>query len=123
MTGRWRELLMLLPNLALFIGRLMKDPQVPVAGKVVLAGAAVYLASPVDLVPDFIPVIGYLDDLVVAAMVLDALFGSVERKVLFAHWPGEPETLERTARTAATIAAFVPRRVKAKLFGGKGGRA
>jgi uncharacterized membrane protein YkvA (DUF1232 family) len=116
-THGWRELLLLLPNLALLIGRLLTDPRVPSGTKLVLGGAALYLASPVDLVPDFIPILGYLDDLLVVAIVLDGVFGSVERTILFAHWPGDPATLERTAKTAATIAAFVPRKLKAKIFG------
>ena len=116
MTKGWRELLLLLPNLVLLIGRLLTDPQVPTTTKVILGGLAVYLASPIDLLPDFIPFVGYLDDLVIVAVVLDGLFGSIERKILFTHWPGDPATLERTAKTAATIAAFVPPRLKAKLF-------
>ncbi|MBI1892606.1 MAG: DUF1232 domain-containing protein, partial [Candidatus Rokubacteria bacterium] len=119
MKSGWRELLMLLPNLVLLIGRLIRDPRVPVASKLVLLGAAAYLASPIDILPDFIPLVGYLDDLVVVAVVLDGLFGSVDRKILFDHWPGEPETLERSAKTAATIAAFIPRRFKVRIFGGK----
>jgi uncharacterized membrane protein YkvA (DUF1232 family) len=119
MKSGWRELLMLLPNLVLLIGRLIRDPRVPVASKLILLGAAAYLASPIDILPDFIPLVGYLDDLVVVAVVLDGLFGSVDRKILFDHWPGEPETLERSAKTAATIAAFIPRRFKVRIFGGK----
>ena len=110
---------MLLPNLAVLIGRLIRDPRIPVASKLVLAGAAAYLASPIDILPDFLPLVGYLDDLVVVAVILDGLFWSVDRKILFAHWPGEPQTLERIAKTAATIAAFIPRRLRTKIFGRK----
>jgi len=57
-----------------FLAALAADPRIPARDKAVLAGLCAYLASPLDLIPDFIPVIGYLDDLVVAALVLDYVF-------------------------------------------------
>jgi uncharacterized membrane protein YkvA (DUF1232 family) len=117
--GGWRELLLLFPRLGLLVARLIKDERVPVAAKLTLAGLAVYLASPVDILPDFIPFLGYLDDLLVAAVVLDGLLSSVEREVLLSHWSGDPGSLDRVARAAAVLSAFVPRRIKRRLFGGR----
>lgn len=113
-----KELLLLLPNLARLVLGLARDPNVPAATKVVLVAAAVYLASPVDLLPDFIPFVGYLDDVVLVAVVLDGLLNQLDRALLLKHWPGDPATLEKTAAVARRVAVWVPRRIKAKVFGG-----
>lgn len=112
-----RELLLLLPNLTRLVFGLASDPQVPAATKLTLAAAAVYLVSPVDLLPDFIPFVGYLDDALVVAVVLDGLLNHVDRALLLRHWPGEPATLAKMGAVAGRVAAWVPRPVKAKIFG------
>ena len=114
-----RELLFLLPNMARLVFGLARDPKVPAATKVALAAAAVYLASPVDLLPDFIPLVGYLDDVILVAVVLDGLLNHMDRTLLLSHWPGEPATLERAATVARRVAAWVPRRIKSRVFGGR----
>jgi uncharacterized membrane protein YkvA (DUF1232 family) len=85
--------------------------------KGVLAGVAVYLMSPVDLVPEFIPLLGYLDDVLLVAIVLDGLLNHVDRAVLLEHWPGDPQSLDRLCGIVARVAAWVPRRWKARVFG------
>ncbi|HEV8676275.1 MAG TPA: DUF1232 domain-containing protein [Methylomirabilota bacterium] len=112
-----RELGLLLPQLAGLITRLVGDPRVPGRVKAVLGVSAVYLASPVDLIPDFIPGLGYLDDLVVVAIVLDGLLNYVDRAIVREHWPGDPASLDRAAAVAARVAGWVPRRWKARVFG------
>jgi uncharacterized membrane protein YkvA (DUF1232 family) len=116
-SGGLRELLWLVPRLAGLLAGLIGDPRVPRRTKAVLGVAAAYLASPVDLIPDVIPFVGYLDDALLVAIVLDGLLNHVERVVLLAHWPAEPASLDRAARVAARLAAWVPRRWKARLFG------
>jgi uncharacterized membrane protein YkvA (DUF1232 family) len=113
-----KELLLLLPNLARLVLGLAADPKVPGATKLTLAAAAAYLASPVDLLPDFIPFVGYLDDVILVAILLDGLLNHVDRAVLLTHWPGDPGTLEKAAAIARRVAAWVPRRIKARIFGG-----
>ena len=112
-----RELLRLLPQLAGLIARLLGDSRVPRRAKVTLGLAAVYLASPIDLIPDFVPILGYLDDVIVVAIVLDGLLNHVERRILLEHWPGDAASLERAGRVAARLAAWVPRRWKRQVFG------
>jgi uncharacterized membrane protein YkvA (DUF1232 family) len=68
-----KALLLLLPNLAVLLGRLLRDPGVPRTAKKALGAMAGYLASPVDLIPDFIPFVGYLDDAILVALILDGL--------------------------------------------------
>ena len=112
-----RELLASLPHLVRLLARLVKDPRVPTRVKAVLGVAAVYLASPLDLVPDFIPLLGYLDDVIVAAVVLDGILNHVDRAIVLEHWPGDPAGLERMSRLAAGLAGWLPRRWKARVFG------
>jgi uncharacterized membrane protein YkvA (DUF1232 family) len=114
-----KDLLLLLPRLARMIASLLGDHEVPVAAKVVLGAVAVYLASPVDLIPDFIPLVGYLDDLLLAALVVDGLLNWVDRPILLKHWPGSAASLDATAAVARRLAAWVPSRIKARIFAGR----
>jgi uncharacterized membrane protein YkvA (DUF1232 family) len=93
-----RELAALIPNtVALFRG-LAGDPRVPRREKWLLAGAAIWLASPIDLIPEFIPVLGPLDDAVVAALVIRRLARVAGRDLMTDHWRGDPAVLDRAFR-------------------------
>jgi uncharacterized membrane protein YkvA (DUF1232 family) len=89
-----RELATLLPNLILLFKDLARDPNVPRRAKVVLALAAVWLVSPIDLLPEFLPVLGPLDDAVVAALALRYLVRRAGAEVVRDHWRGERATLD-----------------------------
>jgi uncharacterized membrane protein YkvA (DUF1232 family) len=110
------RLLRALPSLVIMLGRLVKDPALPRPVKIALVAAVVYLASPIDLVPDFIPLLGWLDDALLAAIVLDGLLNFVDRDLLLRYWPGTQSSLDALARTARTLSIWVPRRVKARIF-------
>ena len=110
------QLLKALPELVRLIARLVRDPLLPLAAKIALAAAMVYLASPIDLIPDFIPVIGYLDDVLVAALLVDGILNWVDRGLVLKYWPGSPDSLERLSRAARMLAVWVPRRLKARIF-------
>jgi len=111
-----KELLKALPSLVRLMARLVGDPLLPRAAKIALAAAMVYLASPVDLIPDFIPLVGYLDDLLLGALVIDGLLNWVDRGLVLKYWPGSPDSLERIARIARMLSVWVPRRLKARIF-------
>ena len=100
------------------IASLLGDRDVPVAAKVALGVLALYVASPVDLIPDAIPFVGYLDDLLVAAIVLDGVLNFVDRSLLLKYWPGSPASLDAAAAVARRLAGWVPSRVKVRIFGG-----
>jgi uncharacterized membrane protein YkvA (DUF1232 family) len=95
-----KELARLLPNLIRLFRDLAKDPRVPRGAKVVLAVAAVWLVSPIDLLPEFIPVVGPLDDAVVAALALRYLIRRAGQDVVREHWRGDPATLDAIFRAA-----------------------
>ena len=111
-----KQLLRALPDLARMIGRLVLDPSLSRTAKLALLAAAVYLASPLDLIPDFIPFVGYLDDLLIAAIVVDGIVNYVDRGLLLRYWPGTAESLDTVARAARVVAAWVPRRLKQRVF-------
>ena len=95
-----KELARLLPNLVLLFKDLARDPRVPRGAKAWLVVGGIWLVSPIDLLPEFLPVLGPLDDAVVAALVLRHLVKRAGTDVVFEHWRGEPATLERVLRAA-----------------------
>jgi uncharacterized membrane protein YkvA (DUF1232 family) len=111
-----KDLILLLPRLARMITSLMTERSVSVTAKIALAAMALYLASPIDLVPDFIPFVGWIDDALLVALVVDGLLTYVDRGILLKYWPGSPESLDRVAAVARRVARFVPRRVKSRIF-------
>jgi uncharacterized membrane protein YkvA (DUF1232 family) len=93
--GLARDLASFLPDCVTTARRLRRDPRVPRRAKVAVLFAGIYVASPIDLLPEFLPVIGPLDDIVVAMLVLRYAARRVPRDVLFEAWPGNPELLSR----------------------------
>jgi uncharacterized membrane protein YkvA (DUF1232 family) len=93
--GVLRDLVGFIPDCVTTVRRLRKDPRVPRRAKVAILIAGLWVASPIDLIPEFIPVIGPLDDIVVVALALRYAGRQVPREVLLAAWPGEPRLIER----------------------------
>lgn len=95
-----RELLSLLPNLVRLFRGLLRDERVPRSSKALLLVGAVWLASPIDLIPEFLPGIGPIDDAVVAALVLRHLVKRAGPDVVRDHWQGDPRTIGLILRVA-----------------------
>jgi uncharacterized membrane protein YkvA (DUF1232 family) len=85
--------LRLLPDLIRLIKRLATDPDTPRGVRIRLALLLVYLALPIDLIPDFIPVLGYADDAIIVALVLRSATRRAGPDALAKHWPGTPQEL------------------------------
>ena len=99
--GLLRESLRILPDLVRLLTRLARAPDLPRGVRVRLGLLLGYLALPVDLVPDFVPVLGYADDAIVVVLVLRSVVRRVGVEPLRAHWPGSDDgftTLCRLAR-------------------------
>jgi uncharacterized membrane protein YkvA (DUF1232 family) len=97
--GLLRDLARFVPDCVTTVRRLRRDPRVPRRAKIVVALAGLWLLSPIDLLPEFLPVIGPLDDVVVVALALRYAARRVPRQVLLEAWPGEPRLLERLLGT------------------------
>jgi len=103
--GDARTLAGFIPDCVVLVGRLAADPRVPRRAKLLLALLAGYLALPFDLVPDFIPVAGQLDDAIIVALVLRIVVRASGRELLDDHWPGPARSravIARLARPAST---------------------
>ena len=88
------------PDCVVLFRRLLADPRVPRRNKVVLGLVIGYLAMPIDLVPDFIPVAGYLDDAVIVAFVLRHVLRGSAKELIDEHWPGPRESRDFIYRLA-----------------------
>ena len=87
-----RDLARFIPDCIVLVSRLMRDPRVPLRHKLLLGALAGYLAMPFDIVPDFIPVAGHLDDVLVVFFTLRAVLKG-NRELLREHWPGPASSL------------------------------
>jgi uncharacterized membrane protein YkvA (DUF1232 family) len=104
MAGRGesaRALAGFIPDCVVLCSRLLGDPRVPRRKKALLVALTGYLALPFDLVPDFVPVAGQLDDVVIVALVLRSLLGGGGEAVIREHWPGPENSLALVLRLSA----------------------
>jgi len=109
-------LLRAVPDVARLIARLVGDPVLPRGVKIALAAAAVYLLSPLDLLPDVVPILGYLDDALLLSVVVDGIVNHVDRGLVLKYWPGTPASLDTLSRVSRFLAMWVPRRLKSRIF-------
>jgi uncharacterized membrane protein YkvA (DUF1232 family) len=98
--GHARDLARFVPDCIVLVTRLLADPRVPRRHKLLLGAVVGYLALPFDLVPDFIPVAGQLDDALVVALALRAVLRGSGNELLTAHWPGPERSLALVLRFA-----------------------
>jgi uncharacterized membrane protein YkvA (DUF1232 family) len=99
-TTTLRDALRLLPDLLRLLRRLAADPSLPRGVRVRLLVLLGYLASPIDLIPDFIPVLGYADDAIVVAISLRSVTRHAGPDAIARHWPGTPSGLQLVLRLA-----------------------
>jgi uncharacterized membrane protein YkvA (DUF1232 family) len=96
--NRLSEAMRLLPDVLRLLRRLAADSDVPRAARVRLALLLGYLALPFDLVPDFVPVLGYADDAIIASLVLRSVVRRAGSPLIRRHWPGSEDGLAALAR-------------------------
>lgn len=97
--------LMFVPNLLALCARLLKDGRVPVTEKALVAGAIFYALMPLDLLPDFIPFLGQVDDIYLIALTVLRLLNRTDEAVLRENWRGQLDIVT----LAQSVAAFAPR--------------
>ncbi|MGZ4674194.1 MAG: YkvA family protein [Ilumatobacteraceae bacterium] len=101
--GLAKDLATVLPSCVTTARRLRKDPRVPRRVKVAVGFAGLWVLSPIDLIPEFLPVIGPLDDIVVVALALRYAARRIPPEALIEAWPGERRILERLAPATAAV--------------------
>jgi uncharacterized membrane protein YkvA (DUF1232 family) len=98
--ARLREIARFVPDLAVLFARLARDRRVPRLRRLWLIVLAAYLASPIDLIPDFIPVIGQIDDAFLVVLTLRGIVYGATPEVVRDHWPGSQRSLNVVLRLA-----------------------
>ena len=112
-----KEYALIAPRLVKLLARLMRDPRVQPRSKAVLLVTLGYLASPIDVIPDMVPGLGQVDDLVIAAFALDHLLNHIPDELLKEHWDGDEDVLELIQNLVEIGAGLVPAWLKRLLPG------
>lgn len=99
-----------------FLIALSRDPRIPARDKAVLAGMLALVASPFDIIPDFIPVLGQLDDVMILILMLDYACNRVPDEVLREHFPWDAKQLLAWRRRLGFFIKLVPHWVKEKIW-------
>jgi len=105
----------LVPNLIKLISRLVKDPRVPRRSKIALGLAAAYVVSPIDLIPEVIPVLGWADDLLFLMLAIDSLIERAGKEVVEEHWDGPVDLLSVIREVIAAARMVLPKRITAVI--------
>ena len=113
-----KEALLLVPNLAKLLFRLLRDKRIPIQRRLSMAAVGAYVASPVDLIPDFVPVLGGVDDLLVLAFAVDYLLKASPAGVVEEHWDGTEDGLEVVRGIASWGVEMMPDRLKRLIHRG-----
>ena len=106
-----------LPNFLRLPWGLLRDSRVEMIDKLLVAGAIAYIVAPIDIIPDFIPFLGEVDDIYLLVLSVRRLIQNAGRSVLLAHWSGNPSALRDMNLEKVLMAAafFLPRRVRRRL--------
>ena len=103
---------MIVPRIGLLVGRLLRDPRVPPSRKLLLGGTVIYLVSPMDLIPEMLPILGWADDALLIAFALGQMLTSVPDDVIAEHWSGPPESLESVRKVLDFATDLIPTPVR-----------
>ena len=109
------EYLMFLPDFFVLFTRLLLDERVKTSDKAFIGGIVAYLIMPFDIIPDFIPVIGYVDDIAVVVYGLNMLFNHMEKQIILDNWSGEADLLQLVQSLTAKTSDFLNKNVVDKI--------
>lgn len=101
------EYAMIIPDIVALFWRLFKDKRVRIDTKILIGGALAYLASPIDILPDFIPMIGKIDDVAIAFFVMNKLLNELDEKIILDNWNGKENIIEIVRNGVAYISKMV----------------
>lgn len=107
----WKELLDAVPNSVKLMARVVTDSRTPAFPKILAGAAVLYTALPFDLIPDVIPLVGQVDDIVVLYVAIDWLLANTDEAVLLEHWDGDPRTLRAIQNTMEQFGSGIVRKI------------
>lgn len=107
-----KEALLLVPNLVKLMFRLLKDKRIPLSRRLAMGAVGGYIISPIDLIPDFIPVLGSVDDLLVLAFAIDYLLQASPPELVDEYWDGSDDGIELVRGIAAWGVEMLPDRLR-----------
>ena len=113
--GKLGEYVFLLPDFFILVCRLALDKRVPVKQKMIMGGVVAYVMMPIDLLPDFIPVLGFVDDLVLVVMGLNMVLNEIDSKILLDNWSGEGQVLDHLQKITALAERFLDKHLLQKI--------
>lgn len=114
--GMWmKEAVLALPNLVKLVYRLVRDPRVPRKSKMILGGILGYIAVPIDVIPDFVPVIGQSDDVLLLAYGIRHIIEVSGPEIVLEHWDGSQDVLELVGSITGFAAKLLPKPVQRLL--------
>lgn len=99
-----------------FLVNTANDERIPARDKKILLALVALILSPFDLIPDWIPIFGLLDDLVIMSIILDYFFSVLDSNVLLSHFPWDMKAFARLRSMARGLSFLVPRFLKKKLW-------
>lgn len=102
---------LMMPNIVKLVGRLLKDPRVPRRAKITLGLAAAYVVSPIDLIPEVVPVIGWADDVLIVMFAIDSLIERAGEEIVREHWDGPGDLLALVRDVIALSRSVIPKRL------------
>lgn len=105
------DAVMMMPNIIKLVGRLLKDPRVPRRAKIALGLAGAYVLSPIDIIPEAIPVVGWVDDIVLIMFAIDSLIDRAGTDIVEEHWDGPGDLLGLVRDVVAISRNVVPKRL------------
>jgi|SRR5215213_1403322 len=112
-----KSFFLFIPNLVRLLVELLRDPRVSSADKAILAGTILYVIAPIDVIPDFIPFVGLVDDSYLIAISTLRLLNRAEYAIVKDHWRGEHNIKELVTNIASVAEYFLPKRLKNVLRG------
>lgn len=113
--GKLGEYLFMLPDFFILVCRLAVDKRVTAKQKMVVGGIIAYVIMPLDIIPDFIPILGSVDDLVLVVMGLNMILNEIDHKILSDNWSGEGDVLEQMKKITATAEQFLDKNILQRI--------
>lgn len=105
------DAVLMMPNIVKLVARLLRDPRVPRRAKITLGLAAAYVASPIDLIPEVVPVIGWADDVLILMFAIDSLIERAGEEVVQELWDGPGDLLSLVRDVVGLSRNLIPRRL------------